>query len=162
MQIVAEPRQEAKDLAKMILCADDQSVMWFNMGCWYADCLWTAVLTLPDGDPALAQMVSGQVISRESIAQNLLRIEMAREETAEFMRNLPGPVVALARASLHQSVASQMPEATQAHIAEVENASVKFCLMTLKIAAGFFRLLPSVGWMVMKRRLRDLIKREKR
>ena len=160
MQIVAEPRQEAKDLAKMILCADDQSVMWFNIGCWYADCLWTAVLTLPDGDPALAQMVSGQVVSREGIAQNMLRIEIAREETAEFMRNLPAPVVLLARASLHRPAASQASEATQAHIAEVENALVNFWLMTLKIAAGFFRLLPSIGWMMAKRRLRDLIKRE--
>ena len=161
MQIVAEPRQEAKDLAKMILCADDQSVMWFNMGCWYADCLWTAVLTLPDGDPALAQIVSPQVASREGIAQNILRIEMAREETAEFVRNLPAPVIALARASLHRVAASQVPEAMQAHTAEVENASFNFCLMTLKIAAGFFRLLPSIGWMIMKRRLKNLTKREK-
>jgi len=52
MEIIAEPRQEMKDLTKMILSADDQSLSWFNLGGWYVDCLWMAVLTLVEKDKA--------------------------------------------------------------------------------------------------------------
>jgi len=159
MQIVAEPRQEAKDIAKMIMCADDQSIMWFSMGCWYVDCLWAAIFTLPEDDPALAQMLNGQLGSREAIAQNILRIEMAREETTEFMRNLRAPIATLVRASLHRPHAARLSSgATQARLDEV---AAKFCLMALKIAAEIFRLLPSIGWMILKRRFKILTERSK-
>lgn len=156
MQIVAEPRQEVKNLAKVILSADDQSISWFNIGGWYVDCLWTAVLTLPDGDPTLEQMLKGiNQGSRENIVHNLLRMEIAREETAEFVGKLPAPLVVLARASLHRMAAPQEPEVTQD---QIDNASINFCLITLKVAAGFFRLLPSMAWIAAKRRFRNLLK----
>ena len=155
MQIIAEPRREVKDLAKMILSADDQSVSWFNMGGWYVDCLWMAILTLPDGDPSLEQMLKGLQGSREDIAQNLLRMEIAREETAEFTRNLPAPLVALARAAVRRNAIIQTPEKTQT----IEDIKINFYLAALKVIAGFLLLLPWIAWRAVKRRFRNLIKK---
>ena len=164
MQVIAEPRQEAKDLAKMVLCADDQSVMWFNIGGWYTDCLWMAILTLPEGDPALEQILKqisnipggGLYGSKGIIAQNMLRVEIAREEIAAFIGSLPMPLIALARASLHHPAAPQAPEATRP---SAEDVPINFWLPWLKVVAGFSLLLFSLAWISVKRRLQILAKK---
>jgi len=161
MQIVAEPRQEMKDLAKMILAADNQSILWFNLGGWYTDCLWMAILTLPEGDPALEQILEqisnlpggGLYGSKGVIAQNILRVEIAREEIAAFIGNLPMPLIGLARASLHQPVTPQASETTMAR--------AKFWLPWFKVAARFSLLLLSLAWIAVKRRLSSLVKKGK-
>ena len=154
MQIVAEPRREIKDLAKMILSADDQSLSWFNLGGWYVDCLWMAVLTLPDGDPTLEPILK-EPGSRDGITRNLLRMEIAREETAESVGSLPLPLAMLARIAVRQAVAIQISKATQSQVKGNSKSSKTIFKMVVKSC----RLLLSVVWVIAKRRFMNLTKK---
>ena len=62
MQEVPKLTPEIKKFAKVILAAKDDpmydiSIGWFMAGAWYMDAISMLVLTLPDDDPTLAQIL---------------------------------------------------------------------------------------------------------
>ena len=94
MQEVPKLTPEIRNFAKVILAAKDDpmygiSIGWFMAGAWYMDAISMLVLTLPDDDPTLAQILesmrSGALCHNEIIAKNILRFGMAMEESAGFM-----------------------------------------------------------------------------
>lgn len=94
MQEVPKLPPEIRNFAKVILAAKDDPMYgvcigWFMAGAWYMDAISMLILTLPDDDPTLAQILesmrSGALCHNEIIAKNILRFGMAMEESAGFM-----------------------------------------------------------------------------
>lgn len=94
MQEIPELMPEIRRFAKIILAvkADpmyDIWVEWFKAGAWYMDAMFMLVLTLPDDDPALAEILgsirTGALYENEIVAKNILRFGMAVDESADFI-----------------------------------------------------------------------------
>jgi hypothetical protein len=96
MQKIPEPTPEIRNFVKTILAAKADptyhiGVGWFMAGAWYMDAISMLVLTLPDDDPMLAQILdsmrSGTLYENEVIAKNILRFGMAMDDSAVFVAN---------------------------------------------------------------------------
>ena len=94
MQGIPEPTPEIRSFVKTILAAKADpmyhvGIGWFMAGAFYMDIISMLVLTLPEDDPTLAQILdsmrSGTLYENEVIAKNILRFGMAVDESAAFI-----------------------------------------------------------------------------
>ena len=94
MQGIPDLMPDIRNFAKVILAAKDDpmygvNIGWFMAGAWYMDAISMLILTLPDDDPTLIQILesmrSGTFYQNEIIAKNMLRFGMAMEESVSFI-----------------------------------------------------------------------------
>lgn len=94
MQEIPELTPEIKSFAKFILASKDDPaydvlMAWFKTGAWYMDAMSMLVLTLPDDDPTLAEILgsirTGTLYENEIVAKNILRFGMAVGESVDFI-----------------------------------------------------------------------------
>ena len=115
MQRIPEPSPEIRNFAKTILAVKDSpmcdlTMASFRAGAWYMDAISILVLTLPDDDPTLAQILASMrsttLFENDVIAKNVLRYDIAREETLAFVvANVNAESVLLHARALIQSAA---------------------------------------------------------
>ena len=125
------------------------AMSWFRAGAWYTDAITTLVLTLPDDDPALAQVLdsirSGTMLENEVVARNVLRFDMAAEEIKAFMMSKieSESMLLYARVLVQDSVRPPDPKPSAGD----------FYAAVFKLFLTLFRWLPQLMWWLVKARL---------